>query len=104
MGGLVVHQDGTALWQTLDDTLQSQGVLFCGLDTAVQQHAELVKTHFMTEAVPVATSKFTLHARSVEWWDVSLCPSWGRCAAPIASAHGAYDGVGHGAIACLAHR
>ena len=59
VGGLVVHQDGTALWQTLDDTLQSQGVLFCGLDTAVQQHAELVKTHFMTEAVPVATSKFT---------------------------------------------
>jgi len=26
---------------------------------AVQHHAELVQTHFMTEAVPVATSKFT---------------------------------------------
>ena len=43
VGGLVVHQDGAALWQTLDDTLKSQGVIFCGLDTAVQQHAELVK-------------------------------------------------------------
>src|SRR5262249_52796317 len=37
----------------------SQGVIFCALDTAVQQDPELVQTHFMTEAVPVATSKFT---------------------------------------------
>ena len=59
VGGLVVHQDGSALWQTLDDTLQSQGVIFCALDMAVQHYADLVKTHFMTEAVPVATSKFT---------------------------------------------
>ena len=59
MGGLVVYQDGSTLWQTLDDTLQSQGVIFCALDMAVQHHAELVQTHFMTEAVPVATSKFT---------------------------------------------
>jgi len=59
VGGLVVHQDGSALWQMLDDTLKSQGVIFCDLDTAVQQHAELVQAHFMTAAVPVATSKFT---------------------------------------------
>ena len=59
VGGLVVHQDGSALWQMLDDTLKSQGVIFCDLDTAVQHHAELVQAHFMTAAVPVATSKFT---------------------------------------------
>jgi len=59
VGGLVVHQDGSPLWQTLEETLHSQGVLFCGLDTAVQQHAELVARYFMTEAVPVETSKFT---------------------------------------------
>jgi len=59
VGGLVVHQDGSALWQMLDNTYKSQGVIFCGLDTAVQQHPELVQAHFMTEAVPVATSKFT---------------------------------------------
>jgi len=63
VGGLMVHHDGSALWQVLDETLKSQGVIFCDLDTAVRQHAELVKTHFMTTAVPVATSKFTaLHA------------------------------------------
>src|SRR5207244_12306352 len=43
VGGLVVHQDGSALWQTLDDTLQSQGVIFCALDMAVQHYADLVK-------------------------------------------------------------
>src|SRR5262249_29926706 len=59
VGGLIVHQDGSALWQTLDDTFKSQGVIFCALDTAVQHYPDLVQTHFMTEAVPVATSKFT---------------------------------------------
>jgi len=59
VGGLVVHQDGSALWQTLDETLRSQGVIFCALDTAVQQHAALVQQHFMADAVPVDTSKFT---------------------------------------------
>jgi Fe-S cluster assembly protein SufD len=59
VGGLMVHQDGSVLWQTLDETLRRQGVIFCDLDTAVQQHAELVAPHFMTEAVPVATNKFT---------------------------------------------
>src|SRR5262249_7186238 len=59
VGGLVVYQDGSALWQTLDDTLQSQGVIFCALDMAVQHHAELLQTHFITEAVPAATQKVT---------------------------------------------
>src|SRR5262249_7588776 len=59
VGGLVVHQDGAALWQTLDDALQNQGVIFCALDTAVQEHPELVETHFITQAVPIATSKVT---------------------------------------------
>lgn len=59
VGGVLVHQDGSALWRLLDDTLTRQGVIFCDLDTAVQQHAELVEAHFMTQAVPVETSKFT---------------------------------------------
>ena len=62
-GGLVMHHDGSVLWRSLHDTLAQQGVIFCDLDTAVQQYANLVEPHFMTEAVPVATNKFTaLHA------------------------------------------
>lgn len=59
IGGLVVHQDGSAVWQLVDGAIQGQGVIFCDLDTAVHQHADLVEAHFMTEAVPAATSKFT---------------------------------------------
>ena len=59
VGGTIVHQDGSALWQTLSDTIQQQGVLFCTLDTAVQQHPELVQQHFMADAVPASTDKFT---------------------------------------------
>jgi Fe-S cluster assembly protein SufD len=63
LGGLVIHHDGSPLWRTLDDTLARQGVIFCDLDTAVRQHADLVEPHFMTEAVAVYTNKFTaMHA------------------------------------------
>ena len=38
VGGVLVHQDGTALWQTLESDLAGQGVVFCDLDRAVHQH------------------------------------------------------------------
>ena len=59
VGGVLVHQDGSALWQTGQSDLARQGVIFCDLDSAVRQHAELVEAHFMTEAVPVETDAFT---------------------------------------------
>ena len=59
VGGVMVHQDGSALWQTLEADLAGQGVIFCDLDTAVRQHTDLVEAHFMTEAVPVDTDAFT---------------------------------------------
>lgn len=58
-GGVLLHQDGSALWGSLDETLRQQGVIFCDLDTAVQQHADLVKPHFMIDAVPVSNNVFT---------------------------------------------
>ncbi|HEY7491235.1 MAG TPA: Fe-S cluster assembly protein SufD [Candidatus Tectomicrobia bacterium] len=59
VGGLVLHQDGAVLWRSLEESLQQQGVIFCDLDTAVQQYPELVQPHFMTEAIPIDTNKFT---------------------------------------------
>ncbi len=59
VGGVIMHQDGSPLWCALHETLRQQGVIFCDLDTAVQQHADLVEPHFMTGAVPVASNKFT---------------------------------------------
>ena len=59
VGGVLVHQDGNALWRTFETDLAAQGVIFCDLDSAVQQHADLVEEHFLTEAVPVDTDAFT---------------------------------------------
>jgi Fe-S cluster assembly protein SufD len=59
----MVFQDGTAVYQ--DDTKQiaAQGVIFCELRAAVQQHPDLVRRYFMTEVVRPEHNKFTaLHA------------------------------------------
>ncbi len=58
-GGVLLHSDGSAIWGSLDETLCQQGVIFCDLDTAVQQHADLVEPHFMTDAVPMSSNIFT---------------------------------------------
>ena len=84
VGGAVVLQDGAVLWQTLSETLQRQGVLFCDLDTAVQQHAELVQHYFMHDAVPASTDKFTaLHGALWNGGVFSMClaglPLHSRC-------------------------
>ena len=57
VGGAVVHQDGSVVWQTLSDTVQQQGVLFCALDSAVQQYPELVQSYFMAAAVPAVPAR-----------------------------------------------
>lgn len=59
VGGRVMHQDGAPIWCSLETELQQQGVIFCDLDTAVRQHAELVQPHFMTTAVAADHNRFT---------------------------------------------
>ena len=79
-----MHQDGRPLWRSLDETLAQQGVIFCDLDTAVQQHAELVEPYFMTEAVPLTTSKFTaLHGACGMVARFSTCRLGSLCTLPL---------------------
>jgi Fe-S cluster assembly protein SufD len=55
-GGRVRHRD-------VQEDLESKGVIFTDLQRAVQEHPELVKKYFMTEAVKPEYNKFTaLHA------------------------------------------
>src|SRR5579859_6409320 len=61
--GLIVQLDSSPMRLELSAELQQQGVILCDLDTAVREHEELVRQYFMTQCVPVASSKYTaLHA------------------------------------------
>jgi Fe-S cluster assembly protein SufD len=61
--GLIVQLDSSVIHVELNEELKQQGVILCDLDTAIQEHPELVRQHFMTQCVPVASNKYTaLHA------------------------------------------
>lgn len=61
--GLTVQHNSTGVRMELDPALAARGVIFTDLDTAVRQHGELVRQHFMTECVRPHDSKFAaLHA------------------------------------------
>src|SRR5690554_6254144 len=57
-GGVMVQIDAHVTQFELSDELREQGVIFCDMHTAVREHADLVKEHFMTEAVRVEDGKF----------------------------------------------
>ncbi len=57
-GGILVEVDGTVVQYELDAAAREQGVIFCDMHTAVREHSELVRKHFMTEAVHVDEGKF----------------------------------------------
>jgi Fe-S cluster assembly protein SufD len=61
--GLIVQHNSSVVHIELNDELKQQGVILTDLDTAVRTYPELVQKHFMTDCIPVATSKYTaLHA------------------------------------------
>jgi len=59
----LIFQDGGVLFAETNQDLASQGVIFTDLQTAVREHPDLVKEHFMTQVVQPDHNKFTaLHA------------------------------------------
>ena len=59
----LVFQDGGLIYADVTEDLASKGVIFTDLQSAVQQHPQLVKEHFMTRVVKPGQNKFTaLHA------------------------------------------
>lgn len=63
IAGLLVHGDGEPLYRALQAELSARGVILTDMDTAAREYADLVRPHFMTEAVPVDSNKFAaLHA------------------------------------------
>ncbi|HEX4206027.1 MAG TPA: Fe-S cluster assembly protein SufD [Ktedonobacteraceae bacterium] len=61
--GLIVQYNGTVVRTELNQEMKDQGVILTDMETAVRQYPELVQQHFMTDCVPVTSSKYTaLHA------------------------------------------
>lgn len=59
----LIFEDGGVRYRDNSEDLASKGVIFTDLQSAVQEHPELVKQYFMTEAVKPDHNKFTaLHA------------------------------------------
>jgi len=56
--GVLGLRDSERTEYTLRDDLRSQGVIFTDLRTAVREHGDLVRKHFMTRCVPPSDSKF----------------------------------------------
>lgn len=66
VGGILVQVDGVPQRYALSDSLQQQGVIFCDMHTAVREHGDLVRKHFMTESVKVTDGKFA--ALNAAFW------------------------------------
>ncbi|MBA2284918.1 MAG: SufD family Fe-S cluster assembly protein, partial [Ktedonobacteraceae bacterium] len=61
--GLIVQRNSAVARTELDAELKSKGVILTDMHTAVREHPDLVQSYFMTQCVPVETSKYTaLHA------------------------------------------
>ncbi len=62
-GGLLVLVDGEVVHRELAGDLREQGIVFADLRTALKEHEELLRDHFMTAAVKASEGKFAaLHA------------------------------------------
>ncbi|MFW6042412.1 MAG: Fe-S cluster assembly protein SufD [Chloroflexota bacterium] len=86
-GGVLLHVDGEVTKYELSDELREQGVIFCDMHTAVREHPELVREHFMKEAVRVDEGKFAaMHAAFWRGGTFLYVPKGVQAAAPLHSA------------------
>jgi len=59
----LIFQSGSVVYRDDNPDLATQGVIFTDLQTAVREHPELIKEHFMTSVVTPDLNKFSaLHA------------------------------------------
>lgn len=60
---LIIQRNHSVAYATISDELKGQGVVFTDIFTALQEHEELVKKYYMTDAVSVDEHRLTaLHA------------------------------------------
>ncbi|MEK6823667.1 MAG: Fe-S cluster assembly protein SufB [Nanoarchaeota archaeon] len=63
LGGSGFQYDSEVVYHNLKKDLEKKGIIFLGMDEAVQKYPELVKKYFMTKCVPAGLHKFSaLHS------------------------------------------
>jgi Fe-S cluster assembly protein SufD len=61
--GVLVQRDASPVHRSVTDALAGQGVILTDMDSALRTHGDLIRDHFMREAVRADYSKFAaLHA------------------------------------------
>jgi Fe-S cluster assembly protein SufD len=80
----MVFEDGAVRFSQANVDLGASGIIFTDLQTAVQQHPELVRKYFMTKAVTPGHNKFTaLHAAMWDSGSFVYVPANVRCTLPL---------------------
>ncbi len=64
LAGVVIQHNSHAAHAHLSDELKKRGVIFCGLDTAVREHPDLVRRYLMTRAVTFDENRYARHVNA----------------------------------------
>ncbi len=59
LAGVVGVWDNNSFYEGLKDQYKDLGIIFCSMDTAVQEYPELVEPYFMKRCVPPQDNKFS---------------------------------------------
>ncbi len=59
LAGVVAMYDSETVYKSLQRPWEDQGVIFMDMDSAVQEHPDLVREYFMTKCVPRHDNKFS---------------------------------------------
>ncbi|WP_186578168.1 Fe-S cluster assembly protein SufD [Aquibacillus kalidii] len=58
-GNLVIQRNESVAYKSLDASLQEKGVILTDLQSAIQEHSELVQRYFMKDAVSIDENRLT---------------------------------------------
>ena len=82
--GSLVFEDGDVRYSQTNIDTGTCGILFTDLQSAVREHPDLVRKHFMTTAVTPGHNKFTaLHAALWDSGSLIYVPANARCTLPL---------------------
>ncbi|MGI8558591.1 MAG: Fe-S cluster assembly protein SufB [Solirubrobacteraceae bacterium] len=84
------------VYEGLKEKYREMGILFCSMDTAVNQYPDLVQKYFMTKCVPAQDNKFSaLHGAVWSGGSFVYIPPGVKCDLPL-QAYFRMEGAGEG--------